>query len=158
MLFYTYNTAIHGLSAYLSLKELEALNRTRGFVTAQSDAYYTYHSTYTPKFLNLNHVTGLWPSSNYGKDVIVGAVDNGVWPENPSFKDTGMTNSTNKWKGKCEGEEDFKSSLCNKKIVGVRYFNEGTEKVKHVSYKAKTRLGTRLVAVHLFPPWLLAAT
>ncbi|KAH6788579.1 hypothetical protein C2S51_003585 [Perilla frutescens var. frutescens] len=69
---------------------------------------------------------GLWPASNYGKDVIIGVVDSVIWPESPSFRDDGMTDHLPaKWKGICDGGEDFNSSLCNNKIIGARYFNKG---------------------------------
>nr|XP_027109539.1 subtilisin-like protease SBT1.4 [Coffea arabica] len=55
--------------------------------------------TRTSDFLYLNPVTGQWPASNFGKDVIVGVVDSGVWPESPSYKDDGMTPTPSKWKG-----------------------------------------------------------
>ncbi|EXB88283.1 Subtilisin-like protease [Morus notabilis] len=35
------------------------------------------------------------------------------------------SNVPTKWKGKCAGGQDFNSSLCNSKLVRVRYFNEG---------------------------------
>ena len=91
------------------------MKKLRGFLIAQnSGTSFTSHSTYTSEYLKLNHVNGLWPISNYGKDVIIGVIDSGVWPESPSFKDFGMTtNILTKWKGSCEGGEDFNSSLCN---------------------------------------------
>ncbi|KAL0325568.1 UNVERIFIED_CONTAM: Subtilisin-like protease SBT3 [Sesamum radiatum] len=106
-LVYTYDNAFHGFSAVMSKPELEALKKSPGFLSAYVDA------------------TGLWPASQYGKDVIIGVIDGGVWPESLSFKDDGMTEIPARWRGICQEGEEFNSSLCNKKLIGARYFNEG---------------------------------
>ncbi|XP_057779799.1 subtilisin-like protease SBT3 [Salvia miltiorrhiza] len=122
---YTYDHAFHGFSAVLSGDEVEALKKSVGFISAYTDSIVTPDTTHSSKFLGLNTAAGLWPASNYGKDVIIGVIDSGIWPESPSFKDDGMTEIPSRWKGVCDGGEDFNSSLCNKKIIGVRYFNQG---------------------------------
>ncbi|PIN26153.1 Tripeptidyl-peptidase II [Handroanthus impetiginosus] len=47
----------------------------------------------------------------YGKDVIIGVVDNGIWPESPSFNDDGMTEIPAKWKGICQEARYFSTRL-----------------------------------------------
>ncbi|KAL3840416.1 hypothetical protein ACJIZ3_025007 [Penstemon smallii] len=124
-LVYTYDNAFHGFTAVMSKQELDNLKKSPGFLSAYVDDIVIPDTTHTYKFLSLNTATGLWPASEYGKDVIIGVVDTGIWPESPSFKDDGMTKIPSKWKGICQSGEQFNSSLCNKKLIGARYFNEG---------------------------------
>ncbi|KAL3514474.1 hypothetical protein ACH5RR_027191 [Cinchona calisaya] len=124
-LLYTYDNVFHGFSAALSNSELEAVKKLPGFVSACSDKVGTLDTTHSTDFLSLNPVTGLWPASDYGKDVVIGVLDTGVWPESLSYKDDGLTEIPSRWKGKCDGGYDFNSSLCNKKLIGARYFNKG---------------------------------
>ncbi|KAK2660270.1 hypothetical protein Ddye_006803 [Dipteronia dyeriana] len=123
---YSYENAAHGFSAILSQQELETLKKFPGFVSAYSDKNVTLDTTHTPEFLSLNVVSGLWPASNYGEDVIVGVIDSGVWPESDSYKDYGMKAIPARWKGICESGQEFDSSLCNLKLIGARYFNKGS--------------------------------
>ncbi|XP_022879899.1 subtilisin-like protease SBT1.9 [Olea europaea var. sylvestris] len=126
-LVYTYDHAFHGFSAVLSTDELEALKKSTGFLSAYPDGIVMPDTTHTYKFLSLNTATGIWPASEYGKDVIIGIIDSGVWPESPSFKDDGMTEIPARWKGICQPGEEFNSSMCNKKLIGARYFNQGVQ-------------------------------
>nr|GMC82329.1 subtilisin-like protease SBT1.9 [Ipomoea batatas] len=124
-LVYSYDNVIHGFSAVLSEEELEALKMSPGFVSAYKDHPFELHTTYTSDFLKLNAVTGLWPASKFGEDVIIGVIDSGVWPESRSFSDHGMPEIPKRWKGVCRKGTEFNSSLCNRKLIGANYFNAG---------------------------------
>ncbi|CAL5356893.1 unnamed protein product [Camellia sinensis] len=129
-LLYTYDNALHGFSALLSKEELKTVKKSLGFLSAYSDRQVTVDTTHTFQFLSLSPATGLWPASDYGKDVIVGVLDSGVWPESKSFDDEGMTEIPSTWKGTCEKGQEFNSSLCNLKLIGARYFNKGVRAAK----------------------------
>ncbi|KAB1226092.1 Subtilisin-like protease SDD1 [Morella rubra] len=85
-----FDIVLHGCTAVLTLDELEVLKKSSGFISAYSDTASTLATTYTPKFLSLSASVGLLNASNYGKDIIIGIVDTGVWPESPSFNDNGF--------------------------------------------------------------------
>ncbi|KAK9096959.1 hypothetical protein Sjap_022456 [Stephania japonica] len=122
---YTYTHAISGFCAKLTPFELNALQTSPGFVSYVPDIVGKPHTTRTPKFLGLNSRSGAWPQSNYGKGVVIGLLDSGVWPESESYRDDGMPDIPTKWKGKCVSDSAFNASMCNKKLIGVRYYNKG---------------------------------
>lgn len=127
LLLYTYDNALHGFSASLSLDELENLKRSPAVLAAYKDkTVLMLDTTHTPEFISPNVATSLWPISSFGKDVIIGVLDSGIWPESESFKDDHMaTKVPTRWEGTCDGGQNFNSSLCNSKLIGVRYFNNG---------------------------------
>lgn len=56
-----------------------------------------------------------------------------------SVKDDGLLpDIPTKWNGFCEGAgEDFNSSLCNYKLLGARYFNDGLKKERLRNWEGK---------------------
>ncbi|GKU98944.1 hypothetical protein SLEP1_g11878 [Rubroshorea leprosula] len=124
-LIYTYSNSIHGFSASLTSSELEALKNSFGYISSTRDLPLKLHTTHTSQFLGLSSNSDAWTAPNQGEDVIIGLVDTGIWPENESFNDEGMTEVPSKWKGNCESATKFNSSFCNKKLVGARFYNKG---------------------------------
>ncbi|KAK2406736.1 subtilisin protease SBT3 [Trifolium repens] len=124
-LIYTYTHVMNGFCANLSPKEHESLKNSPGYISSIRDLNMKLDTTHSPQFLGLNPNIGAWHDSNFGKDVIVGLIDTGVWPESKSFNDYGMTKIPSKWKGQCENSIHFNSSLCNKKLIGAKFFNKG---------------------------------
>ncbi|KAG1368788.1 Subtilisin-like protease SBT1.8 [Cocos nucifera] len=122
---YTYDTILHGFAAILSSEEAERVSEIPGVVGVYKDTIKQLQTTRSPDFLGLNHDFGLWPESNFGEDVIIGLVDTGIWPESESFNDDGLPEVPSRWKGECESGERFSSSLCNKKLIGARWFLNG---------------------------------
>ncbi|XP_050214634.1 subtilisin-like protease SBT3 [Mercurialis annua] len=122
-LLYTYTHVINGFSAHLSLSELEALKHSPGYISATKDLPVKLDTTRSPTFLGLHGNSGTWQRTNYGEGVIIGVVDTGIWPESESFSEKGMSEIPKRWKGECESGRDFNSSMCNKKLIGAKFFN-----------------------------------
>ncbi|XP_023728471.1 subtilisin-like protease SBT3 [Lactuca sativa] len=124
-LIYSYTNAINGFTAILSPSELETVKSSHGYLSSIKDTTVQLDTTHSTQFLGLNSKSGAWSVADYGKDVIIGVVDTGVWPESGSFNDDGMGAIPSRWKGECEEGFQFNSSLCNTKLIGARYFNKG---------------------------------
>ncbi|CAK9143044.1 unnamed protein product [Ilex paraguariensis] len=115
----SYRNVVTGFAAKLSLADVKAMEKKDGFVAARPQRVLSLHTTHTPNFLGLHQNLGFWNSSNYGKGVIIGVLDTGIFPNHPSFSDEGMPSPPAKWKGKCKLNSTFS---CNNKLIGVRNF------------------------------------
>ncbi|XP_058738808.1 subtilisin-like protease SBT3 [Vicia villosa] len=122
---YTYTNVMNGFSAILSPLELEALKTIPGYISSIRDLPVKPDTTHSPQFIGLNPISGTWPTAQYGQNVIIGLIDSGIWPESESLKDDDMPNIPSRWKGQCENGTQFDSSMCNKKLIGARFFNKG---------------------------------
>ncbi|XP_024173349.1 subtilisin-like protease 4 [Rosa chinensis] len=118
-LLYSYKTVISGFSARLTQEEVKAMEQMNGFVAAHPERVFRRKTTHTPNFLGLNQQAGIWKDSNFGKGVIIGVLDGGVFPSHPSFSGAGIPPPPAKWKGRC----DFNVSECNNKLIGAQSFN-----------------------------------
>ncbi|KAL0312707.1 UNVERIFIED_CONTAM: Subtilisin-like protease SBT1.2 [Sesamum radiatum] len=87
---YTYKNVIKGFAARLSPDEVEIIQEYEGFVHARPQRKLPLHTTHSPDFLGLHQNFGFWKDSNYGKGVIIGVIDTGVFPSHPSFSDEGV--------------------------------------------------------------------
>ncbi|KAJ1703212.1 hypothetical protein LUZ63_002991 [Rhynchospora breviuscula] len=122
---YVYDNAVHGFAARLSESQLSHLTNQPGILSFHPDTLVKRDTTYTPKFLGLQPDAGIWAASGEGKDVIIGVVDTGVWPESASFNDEGFPPPPKRWHGACETGPGFGPSSCNNKLIGARGFNKG---------------------------------
>ncbi|PWA62530.1 peptidase S8, subtilisin-related protein [Artemisia annua] len=124
---YSYTHVMHGFSAKLTPCQLAEVEKSPGHLTTYKESFGKMFTTHTPKFLGLNRGSGIWPTASYGKDVIIGVIDTGIWPESESFKDNGMSKVPSRWKGICENGTAFSPSLCNNKLIGARSFKKELE-------------------------------
>lgn len=136
-LIYSYKHSINGFAALLTPQEAFELSRMDEVVSVFQSlpTKYSLHTTRSWEFSGLEEATdemqlnknNFLLKSRYGKDVIVGLLDNGVWPESKSFSDEGLGPVPKAWKGVCQSGHAFNSSNCNKKLIGARYYIKGYE-------------------------------
>ena len=87
---YSYRYAFNGFAARLSAEQVEALKQQGDVVQVWKDERMQPHTDSTPAFLGLSGKKGVWKKDRLlGEDIVVGIIDTGVWPEHPSFADTG---------------------------------------------------------------------
>ena len=131
----TYDTVFNGFTAELTADEALAMSKAPGVVSVFPDEELKADTVTTPDFLGLTGANGVW-EQQYGGDehagegVIVGILDSGVWPENPSFgalaeprPDQDVIDA--KWNGVCETGESgdpSKDIACNNKLIGARFY------------------------------------
>ncbi|XP_058106320.1 cucumisin-like, partial [Magnolia sinica] len=75
------------------------------------------HTTRSWEFMGLPQNRFYLPPE---RDIIVGVLDTGIWPESESFNDDGFSAPPAKWKGICQTASNFS---CNNKLIGARYYN-----------------------------------
>lgn len=127
---HTYASVFHGFSARLSPLAVDALRSRAGVVAVYPEQVRHVETTRSPQFLGLKSADGaglLLAESDFGSDLVVGVIDTGIWPERRSFSDRGLGPVPTRWKGECVAGKGFSATLCNRKLIGARYFSGGYE-------------------------------
>jgi hypothetical protein len=137
---YDYSITYNGFAARLTGAQAEKLLTLTSVLTVESDWMAKIDTNRTPTFLGLDAANGIWNAvggvGDAGEGVVVGIVDTGIWPENPSFSDRTGTNPNGKggkldykqipgWHGKCTPGEQFNASNCNQKLIAAQWYNAG---------------------------------
>ncbi|CAL5083577.1 unnamed protein product [Urochloa decumbens] len=121
---YTYDTVMHGFAVRLTGDEARRMSGAEGVIGVYEDRPLRFLTTRSPGFLGLDPQFGAWRDTDFGDGVIIGIIDSGIWPESPSFSDSGLGPVRSSWRGKCVDAGDFNASLlCNNKLVGARAFH-----------------------------------
>src|SRR5690606_12193725 len=86
-----YDTVFSGFAAELTAEEAEELAASDRVLSVVPDEIYQLHTATTPDFLGLDGRWGSWKAQfgdpeSAGEGVIIGVLDTGVWPENPSLQ------------------------------------------------------------------------
>ncbi|KAJ6889377.1 Cucumisin [Populus alba x Populus x berolinensis] len=116
-LIYSYGKSFNGFVAKLSDKEVARIKEMEGVVSVFPNAQLQLHTTRSWDFMGFPESHPRLSAEGY---VIVGLLDTGVWPENPSFSDEGFDPPPAKWKGIFQGANNF---TCNKKVIGARFYD-----------------------------------
>ncbi|CAH8359824.1 unnamed protein product [Eruca vesicaria subsp. sativa] len=148
-LLYSYSRALHAFSARLTPSQTSTLLLHPSVISLTPDQAREIHTTHTPAFLGFSdNNSPLWTNSNYGEDVIIAVLDTGIWPEHPSFSDSGLDPVPSTWRGACETAPDFPPSSCNRKLIGARAFYKGYLTHRNGSTRSEESRSPRDTAGH----------
>ncbi|CAA0834499.1 Subtilisin-like protease SBT1.7 [Striga hermonthica] len=129
---YAYDQVIHGFAGSLTDEEARLMASRAGVLSVQPDSRLELSTTRTPTFLGLDRLDYdykyryILPDSRQ-QSIVIGVIDTGVWPESQSFNDAGYGPIPASWLGECQTGSHFDESMCNKKLIGARYFLNGYE-------------------------------
>jgi hypothetical protein len=143
----SYTLALNAFSATLTVKQLAALSSDRKVASLAPDELKHVTATPSTSFLGLNGTGGVWDKigglDQAGKGIVLGDLDTGIAPENPSFAGSplgttagadpylnGTTTTFGKadgstFTGTCQTGEQFTAAACSTKIISARYFLSG---------------------------------
>jgi uncharacterized repeat protein (TIGR01451 family) len=129
---FNYYAATNGLAVYLTPEESEQVRQLPDVAFLQPNYMRYLETDVSPQWIG---ATGLWDGSTTGglpgtkgEGIIVGVIDSGINPSNPSFADVGGDgyNHTNPWGagvyvGVCDpANVNYDSSFaCNDKLIGA---------------------------------------
>jgi len=136
---YNYRYSFPGFATRLTGREAELLRATPGVFSVRVSEMRKIQTDNSPEFLGLTTPgTGLWNQlggqGRAGDGVIVGVIDTGIWPEHPSFSDRALNKAGHSrvvyskpkdWRGTCQAGEAFTAKMCNKKLIGARFYVAG---------------------------------
>lgn len=130
---YSYKHVFNGFAASMTAEQAAVLAESPQVLSIFPSRLRKLHTTRSWEFLGLGNETGkvpnesLWKKAKYGKNVVVGVFDSGIWPESASFNDENIGPIPAKWKGECVRGQSFGPENCNRKLIGAKYFLKGYE-------------------------------
>ncbi len=140
---YDYTAAFNGFAAKLTEDQAAKLEVSKDVLSVEKAEILQVDTSSTPAFLGLSNPGGLWDQlggvhktgvgRGAGEDVVVGDVDTGIWPENPSFSDRKVDGSSGNlyphkvtgFHGICQAGQAFPASTCNGKLIAARFYVDG---------------------------------
>ncbi|GAA2216626.1 hypothetical protein GCM10010429_44240 [Micromonospora olivasterospora] len=127
-----YDVAFNGFAADLTEAQAGKLRHTAGVLNVWKNETRQADTVGTPRMLGLEGRKGVWEKQfkgdeRAGEGVIVGVIDSGIWPDNPSFAALpeprpDAATIAGKWRGACDAGVTATVS-CNNKLIGARWYN-----------------------------------
>ncbi|CAI0447392.1 unnamed protein product [Linum tenue] len=156
-LIYSYHRTFNGFAARLTEAEHQKLSAYEGVVSVFPNKIAKLHTTRSWDFIRYPKNASK-STRRQQSNLIIGVLDTGIWPESPSFDDSGYGPPPKKWKGSCQSSSNF---TCNNKIIGARYYNaEGDygpgdipsprDSEGHGSHTASTAAGNFVTPANLY--------
>lgn len=145
-----FSVSLNGFAAELTPRQAQRLQDSPGVLSVVKDTLIqSDDDRRSTDYLGLSGDEGVWESlggaKKAGAGVVVGVIDTGIWPENPSFageplksersdeefqpyrdgdevilkKSDGST-----FRGTCQTGEEWTAAECNDKLIGARFFGD----------------------------------
>lgn len=87
---YNYYYTFNGFAARLNDEQVAALEARDDIVQIWRDELRRPQTNTSSQFLGLSGQQGVWSRSGVlGEDIVIAVIDTGIWPEHPSFADSG---------------------------------------------------------------------
>ncbi len=148
--FYSYTTVLNGFAAELTSAQLKQVQSMPGVLTVELERVLQLDST-SRAVQNRALSSGSSPATarpsggttalrrawrstggvaDAGRGVVIGLVDSGLWPENPSFDGVPLDRAQRHTRfpgftGRCESGERWDATTCTDKVLAARYFLRG---------------------------------
>jgi hypothetical protein len=125
---YRFTAALNGFAAELDRDQVKQLRSHPDVALVERSTVQRIDSVDTPRFVGADEA---WAAAGgpeqAGRGTVVGVIDSGIWPENPSFAALPAPGSSGPdgFAGACETGEQWDDSDCNSKIVSARFFVKG---------------------------------
>jgi len=144
---YSYTLALNGFSANLTTAQAAKLAANKNVVGVTPDEIKHVQAVSDTEFLGLSGDSGVWSKiggvDKAGAGIVVGDIDTGIAPENPSFAGDPLGTTAgsapyldgdtitygkadgNTFHGVCQAGEQFTAADCSTKLIGARYYLDG---------------------------------
>jgi hypothetical protein len=125
---YRFSAALNGFAAELDRDQVKRLRSHDEVALVERSTTQRLDSVDSPRFLGVDEA---WEAAggpdNAGRGTVVGVIDSGIWPENPSFAALPGVRSSGPvdFEGACDPGEQWDQADCNSKVVSARYFVKG---------------------------------
>lgn len=119
-----YTVALNGFTAELTAAEAARLAKSDRVVNIWQDEVRYADTVTTPDYLGMSGADGVWQKQfagveNAGEGIVIGVIDTGIDPDNPSFAPTGAALPEGNFECATGDDTAFR---CTDKIVGARYY------------------------------------
>ncbi|HZJ05573.1 MAG TPA: S8 family serine peptidase [Nocardioidaceae bacterium] len=128
---YQMATAVDGFVARLNGGQVKELRANKGVALVERSTRQQLDTVDSPDFLELPRTWARQGGpADAGDGAVIGVVDSGIWPENPSFaglpqKAARVSEELQGFHGACARAEEWSPENCNEKVVSARYFVKG---------------------------------
>ncbi|KAF5737442.1 subtilisin-like protease SBT5.3 [Tripterygium wilfordii] len=121
-----YHRSFRGFSAMITPEQAELLRNKPEIVSVFESTTYKLTTTRSWDFMmdgSRGYTQGIFKHlrKDRSRDVIVGHLDSGIWPEAPCFNDNGFTPVPARFQGSCAPADQF-TNACNRKFIGARFY------------------------------------